>query len=242
MAIMSDGGAEDVLIAEPAVLRRLAERLLARAAARAGRRWVVGIAGIPGAGKSTLAGRLMEQLGTLDATVPIAALIPMDGFHFSNEKLNQLKLRDHKGSPQTFDAEAYIDFLSQAAAPGFAGLFPVYDRTAHDPVWRDVPEQRIDATTRIIITEGNYLLLNQQPWSRLAGVLDESWWLETPAAVARRWLLARHVRGGRSAQEAEAHVRRSDDANAALVLSGSRAADLRLRWSDKVLRIDEKNC
>ncbi len=115
------------------------------------------------------------------------------------------------------------------------GTFPIYDRRVHDPVWRDLPDQRLEPTTRIIVTEGNYLLLNQQPWSRLEGVLDETWWLETPAAIARQWLLGRHIRGSRSAQEAEAHLRRSDDANAALVMSGSRVADLRLRWGDEVL-------
>ncbi len=95
---MSDREGDDVLVAEPAVLRRRAAELLTRAAARPGRRWMVGIAGLPGAGKSTLAGLLMEQLRTLGAAAPIVALVPMDGFHFSNEKLNQLGIRDRKGA------------------------------------------------------------------------------------------------------------------------------------------------
>ncbi|MCX5659832.1 MAG: nucleoside/nucleotide kinase family protein [Planctomycetota bacterium] len=213
---------------DEAGLARLVDRLAALAGSVGDARVVVGIAGIPGSGKSTLAGKL---LAGLDARMPdAAALVPMDGFHFTNNQLDRLGLRQRKGAPQTFDARGYVNLLAAARDAAFVGLFPVYDRALHEPVTRDVPGQRIDAKTRLILTEGNYLLLRDAPWCELAAVLRETWLLETPIERARAWLVDRHVRGGRTRADAEAHVERSDALNIRVIQEGSREPDLRMVW------------
>jgi pantothenate kinase len=101
----------------------------------------------------------------------------------------------------------------------------LYDRQRHEPVWRDTAAQRVSPEAGLIITEGNYLLLTEMPWSQLAGLLDETWWLDTPAWQARRWAIARHCRGGRTRDDAERHYERSDRLNAILVERSRRRPD-----------------
>jgi pantothenate kinase len=159
-----------------------------------------------------------------------AVLVPLDGFHLPNRELIARGLRDRKGAPGTFDIEAYLDLLRavRRIQPADAIRFPIYDRTAHEPVWGDGPDSRVTATQTIVVTEGNYLLLDRPPWSALAEVLDECWWVETPVDVARDRLLARHQRGGRSADDALAHYQRTDLPNTRLVLECSRKPTLRV--------------
>jgi pantothenate kinase len=156
----------------------------------------------------------------------------MDGFHLSNRRLAELGLRDNKGLPATFDADAYIDLIARAKDPSFTGPYPVYDRAAHEPVWWDAPGQRVEPSHRVVMTEGNYLLLADAPWSRLENILDQAWLLDAPVALAKERLIARHIRGGRTGVDAETHYRRTDLPNTVLVNARSRQPTLRLRWSD----------
>ena len=192
------------------------------------RRFILGIAGIPGSGKSTLAESVLRGLGASDPGQ--AVIVPLDGFHLPNRTLDALHLRDRKGAPETFDADGFLDLLRQARDATRTLAFPRYDRGRHEPVWSDALDQRIGPATRLIIAEGNYLLLKTEPWAQLAQVLDESWLLETPLAAARHWILARHVRGGRTPRDARAHYERTDLPNARLVLQSMREPDLCLRW------------
>lgn len=212
-------------------VQRFAQEILEKQPAVAPRRYVLGIAGIPGSGKSTLA---QELWATLNRTSPgpVTALVPMDGFHLRNAELDARGLRSRKGSPITFDATAYIELLRQArdSSPEKPLRFPVYDRALHEPVLRDMPEQTIAPETRIVITEGNYLLLDREPWRELAGVLDACWFIDTPIEQSKQWIIARHIRGGRSEADAIAHYQLNDLPNAQFVLE-------HLRKPDRVLRL-----
>ncbi len=154
----------------------------------------------------------------------------MDGFHLSNASLRQRGLADRKGSPPTFDVLAYARLL-RATREGDSPLpFPVYDRQAHEPAWREDAAHRLDAAVRIVVTEGNYLLLADGAWPQVAATLDTCWYLDTPLEQARRWIIERHVRGGRSEAAAEDWYRRVDGPNAQLTLATRDRADLRVVW------------
>jgi pantothenate kinase len=216
---------------DPALLDAQAKRLIAAAARReriSGERYLVGIAGVPGSGKSTFAAQLLDAFNRTRAG--FAALVPMDGFHFTNEQLVEQGLRERKGAPETFDGEAYVDLLRRSRDPRAAMPFPIYDRAGHEPVLRNTPQQMIGPGVRVVLTEGNYLLLNRKPWSELAKILHETWYLQTPPDQAREWILQRHVRGGKPPEVAEQHYNRVDRENTALVIERMRQADLVLKW------------
>ncbi|MFW6060808.1 MAG: hypothetical protein ACODAQ_11555 [Phycisphaeraceae bacterium] len=208
------------------VIEQLARELTGRAAALVDRRLLVGIAGVPGAGKSTLAQRLLTAVHEAGAA---AALVPMDGFHLTSAELRARGLVERKGAMETFDAERYIATLKRFRAAGVAGPVPIYDRTRHEPVVPGDPAQHVQVETRLILTEGNYLLLNEPPWSVLAEVLDETWWLDTPVDRAQRWLMQRHRAGGRSEDEVRQRCG-NDRRNAERVVQRSRAPDRVVCW------------
>ena len=196
-------------------------------------RHLIGIAGVGGSGKSTFASRLIEHIQQALPDQPdFARLIPMDGFHLRNEALDALNLRDRKGSPPTFDAATYITLLRRCKLDLAQPIpFPVYDRALHEPVLRHDIEHTITPATRLILTEGNYLLLDEPPWARLAHVLDECWLLDTLLEQAGKWILARHQRGGRTAENALIHYERNDLPNANLVLHCMRPPHRRFRFA-----------
>ena len=194
-------------------------------------RLLVGIAGIPGSGKSTLAELIHQELHRRDPD--IARILPMDGYHLPNDQLDRLKLRPLKGLPPTYNPQAFIDALRLARLRVQAFNFPLYDRDLHDIVLRDTPQQRIDRAVRIVLTEGNFLLLRDPPWSQIAPLLQFSLMLDTDPALARERLLARHQRGGRSPDDALAHYLRVDEPNTRLVLERSTAPRFVLHWLDE---------
>jgi pantothenate kinase len=184
-------------------------------------RAMVGICGAPGAGKSTLAERLVTALG------PDAVYVGMDGFHLAQVELDRLGRAERKGAPDTFDAAGYVNLLarmrSQAAETVYA---PEFRREIEEPIAGAVP---VLPTHRYVVTEGNYLLLPDEPWVRVRGLLTETWFLALDESVRRDRLLARHQAFGRTPDEARERTMGSDERNAVLINATLPAADLVLR-------------
>jgi pantothenate kinase len=163
----------------------------ARALAGTHRRAVIAISGGPGVGKSTLGAMLVDAL-TIEDALP-AALIPMDGFHMAQAKLEALGIAADKGAPHTFEAAAFIDFLDHARTATGPVTGPLYSRKIEDVV----PDGYVIAPdTRILVVEGNYLLLATPPWDRIAALCDLSAHISVPRDLVRRRLLARHAQEG----------------------------------------------
>ncbi|MFE5791857.1 nucleoside/nucleotide kinase family protein [Streptomyces sp. NPDC056503] len=190
----------------------------ARGLARSGRRRVLGLAGPPGAGKSTLAARLVERLDGL------AVLVPMDGFHLAGAELERLGRAERKGAPDTFDVAGYAALLARLRAPepGTVVYAPAFDRALEEPVAGSVP---VPPGTPLVVTEGNYLLHDAGPWASVRPLLDEVWYLDLPDALRVPRLVARHIAFGRARPEAEAWVSRSDESNARLIARNRDRAD-----------------
>lgn len=191
------------------------DHLVERAEVLAGERGrsVLGLVGAPGSGKSTVATLMVERMR---ANV---AIVEMDAFHLSDELLLYLGRRDRKGAPDTFDVDGYVEILRRLREPSAADVYvPIFDRTLDTSVGS---AQLVPFDCKLIITTGNYLLLNDAPWSRLRPHLDQAWFLEPDEDQRLDQLIARHVQYGKTPEEAREWVLRSDQRNAELV-QGSR--------------------
>ncbi|MHB9759564.1 nucleoside/nucleotide kinase family protein [Streptomyces sp. BYX5S] len=192
----------------------------ARILAARGPRRLLGVAGPPGAGKTTLAESLVDALDGL------AVLVPMDGFHLADTELARLGRSDRKGAPDTFDAYGYGALLSRLRSPrpGETVYAPSFERNLEQPLAGALP---VAPDVPLVVTEGNYLLLDEPPWSTaVRPLLDEVWWVALDDEVRVDRLIARHVEFGKSPSHARAWVLRSDEANARRVASGRERADL----------------
>ncbi|MFD5254197.1 nucleoside/nucleotide kinase family protein [Streptomyces bobili] len=201
--------------------------LRARALARGRRRAILGIAGAPGAGKTTLAEHLVRELnGTGE---PWVARVPMDGFHLADAELGRLGRRDRKGAPDTFDAAGYAALLRRLReeADGDDIVYaPGFERDLEQPLAGAVP---VAPAVRLVVTEGNYLLLGTGAWARVRAELDEVWFCEVDEEERVRRLVARHEEFGKEHAAARAWVRGTDQRNADLVAATRDRADLVVR-------------
>ncbi|MFJ8538944.1 nucleoside/nucleotide kinase family protein [Streptomyces sp. NPDC093591] len=195
----------------------------ARSLPRDGRRAVLGIAGSPGAGKTTLAEHLVRQLN--GAGKPWVAHVPMDGFHLADVELDRLGRRDRKGAPDTFDAAGYAALLRRLhdEAGRDTVYAPGFERVLEQPIAGAVP---VEPTTRLVVTEGNYLLLETGAWARVRPQLDEVWFCELDEPERIRRLVTRHEEFGKPHEQAVAWVLGSDQRNAELVAATRDRADL----------------
>jgi pantothenate kinase len=194
--------------------------LVARAETLADRgpRQLLGICGAPGAGKSTLSARLVGALGGR------AVLIGMDGFHLAQRELERLGRAERKGAPDTFDGFGYVELLARLRRHGPETVYaPEFRREIEEPVACAVP---VPHATPLVVTEGNYLLLSDPPWSRIRDLLDEIWFLAPPDPMRQERLVARHQRYGRSHEQAVGRALGCDQANAELVAPTRAGADL----------------
>jgi pantothenate kinase len=187
-------------------------------------RCLLGIAGPPGSGKSTLADRLVAELERRHGhRPPLVAQAPMDGFHLPNAELRRRGLAGRKGAPETFDAVGYAALLSRLRAeePGEM-VAPSFSRRLDEPV---PGSHRIPPTVRLVICEGNYLLLGTGAWAQVRSWCDETWFLQVDAEIARARLIARHRGIGRSPAEAREWAEENDLRNFRLIATTAVGSD-----------------
>ncbi|WP_375423063.1 nucleoside/nucleotide kinase family protein [uncultured Friedmanniella sp.] len=188
----------------------------ARRLIRPGERHFLGITGAPGAGKSTLAEALAAELA------PDAALVGMDGFHLRNDELQRLGRLHRKGASDTFDVAGYVHLLHRLRDRTDEAVYaPVFDRSIEESIGSAV---RVERDVPLIITEGNYLLVDHPGWKPVADLLDEAWYVEPGDDERLRRLIARHVRFGRPPEEAHQRSHGPDGDNARLVETSKRHA------------------
>jgi pantothenate kinase len=181
-------------------------------------RFLLGVAGAPGAGKSTWAAAEQRQL-TAEGTA--AVVLPMDGFHLPQAELVRLGRRDRMGAPDTFDVDGFVATLERLRRPGPVTA-PGFDRTIEEPVADAIA---VGTDIRVVIVEGNYLLHDRDGWERVRPLLDRVIYLAPDDALRRERLIARHIAFGKTPAAAEEWVTRSDDPNAALVSATAHRAD-----------------
>jgi pantothenate kinase len=175
-----------------------------------GPRVILGLVGGPGSGKSTLA-------AALHAAFPEeSVVVPMDGYHLANSELARLGRAGRKGAPDTFDSAGYVALLRRLRqqAPDEVVYAPEYRREIEEGIAGAIA---VRPDTRLVITEGNYLLLPTGHWAGVAPLLDEAWFVEVDPALRRERLVRRHMQFGRSQEDAVAWVAQTDEPNARLI-------------------------
>ncbi|RDL38068.1 Uncharacterized protein BP5553_05501 [Venustampulla echinocandica] len=207
----------------------------------ASKRLLIAISGIPGSGKTTLAKTVTSRLNALHASKdqnqtktspPIAAFIPMDGYHLSRAQLSSMPdpqlAHDRRGAEFTFDGDAFVMLVKSIREPLTSSTTvlyaPSFDHAIKDPVLEDIP---ITPTDRIIVFEGNYLSLNKEPWKEAAGLMDELWFVEVDFDTAGKRLVPRHVKAGIAANEEAAwkRVNENDLVNGKEIVDGRLEVD-----------------
>jgi pantothenate kinase len=198
--------------------------LLADAAAQDGRRRVLGVAGPPGAGKTTLVEALLASSTGDRRLASRLAHVPMDGFHLTNATLEERGLSDRKGAPDTFDTASYAAVLAAVReSPRRVVSAPAFDHALGEP---SADALVVQVAADVVVTEGNYLLIDDPAWRPVRDALDEVWFCALADDVRRARLVDRHVAAGREPDDANAWVERSDEANARLVTATAAGADL----------------
>lgn len=216
------------LSAAPDRLGDLVERILVRTSTTS--RFLLGITGAPGAGKSMLSQALALAL---TGTGTPAAVVGMDGFHLASEELEHLGRAERKGAPDTFDVHGYralLRRLRDQSPHGPVIYAPRYQRGGvEESIGSAVP---VAGQVQVVLTEGNYLLLPQDPWAAVADLLDETWFLSVPQDLRRERLLARHLANGKSMARALQFTDGSDASNADLIAAGAEHADVIIDWDE----------
>jgi len=197
-------------------LTRLSARI--KELAKNSNRVIVAIAGPPGSGKSTFVEKLKNKL---DDTV----VVPMDGFHLDNVILEARNLMPRKGSPQSFDATGYVNLIGRLKDNQETVLAPVFDR---DKDLSRAGAIEISESTKIVLTEGNYLLLNQAPWNQLDDFFDLTVFLDVPSEILRERLIKRWLNQGLRFEDAVIRAESNDLINASLVSDRSKDSDFRI--------------
>lgn len=203
--------------AEPLAVQSIVELAGLLPRSTSGSRALLGVVGAPGAGKSLFA----ATVAALDLVEH--AVVPMDGFHLADQALAALGILSSKGAPETFDAHGYAALLWRLRdAPGHTVYAPAFERNLEQPIAGALP---ITPSSSLIITEGNYLLLDAPGWRDARSALDEVWFIDVDPEVRRRRLIDRHILFGKNPTAAEEWVRRVDEPNAALIEAGRDRAD-----------------
>ncbi len=193
----------------------------ARALAAHGRRAILGLTGPPGGGKSTLAQTIAAALGD-DVRV-----VGMDGFHLAQAELGRLGRQDRKGAVDTFDPGGYVALLRRLRDPVEPVVYaPMFRRDLEEPIGSAVPVPR---EVPLVVSEGNYLLVDDAGWAPVRGLLDEAWFVTVPEAVRLDWLIARHIAFGRTPEAARTWALGTDQRNAEVIEATRHRADAVVR-------------
>lgn len=181
-------------------------------------RKIIGVIGKPGGGKSTLSAYLQANLPP-----DLVTVVPMDGYHLSNSILAQLGRSDRKGAPDTFDVAGFASLLKRIRSEIKNTIYyPIFDRSIEESI---AGQGEVRSAVKVVIVEGNYLLFNQMGWETVAGLLDESWFVEVDDDKRLDRLVKRHVQFGRSPEAADAWARGTDERNAQLIAQTRDLAD-----------------
>lgn len=231
-------GTETRLEIDPIELKRfympLADYLIQKSAGH--HRYIIGIAGPPGSGKSAFT-LLMAAIINTKVGQEAAAPVGLDGWHFPNAYLDAntttrngkaISLRRVKGAPETFDAPSALQFL-RSARQGKTLHYPVYSREMHEPI---PSGGYLSPEHRLVLMEGNYLLLNFPGWHEFHSLFDSTIFITAPREELILSLRARHIRGGKELEAVERHLAFSDLPNLDLILSQSSPADIQFNKMD----------
>ena len=198
----------DVIKGKEGALLRITESLN-----RSTDRFLIGIVGKPGAGKSTLSAYLLEELHSSEVTV-----VPMDGYHLSNAVLQELGRADRKGAPDTFDVAGFASLLQRIRNEKSVDIYyPVFDRSIEESI---AAQGVVTKETKVVIVEGNYLLHDSGGWEEIAELLDELWFIDVDDEKRLERLIARHIAYGKSPVDAQSWSRGSDEVNARTIATG----------------------
>ncbi|KAH8693151.1 putative panthothenate kinase [Talaromyces proteolyticus] len=208
-------------------------------------RLMIAISGIPGSGKTSLAGIMARRINELYAqkfpgSPPVAIFVPMDGYHLTRAQLAAMPdpafAAARRGAAFTFDPEKFLRLvkrLREDLGPATQTIFaPSFDHAVKDPVEDDIP---ILATSRVIFFEGNYLSLDKEPWNTAASLMDELWFVEVDFETARHRLIKRHVEAGiaKDAEEADKRAREND------LVNGSEIVNHRMPIQEVIISKDD---
>ncbi len=184
-------------------------------------RRLLGLTGPPGAGKSSVAQALVAELGP-----DLAVVVPMDGFHLAQAELERLGRAARKGAPDTFDAAGYVALLQRLRAGTDDVVYaPTFRRDLEEPI---AGAQPVPRQVPLVVTEGNYLLLQDGDWAGVRPLLDACWYVGIDDGLRLERLVARHIRHGRSPEAAREWVSGNDEVNAALIETTRGRADLQV--------------
>ena len=181
-------------------------------------RVLIGVVGKPGAGKSTVTEKLKELLPAKETRV-----LSQDGYHLSNSQLQELGRANRKGAPDTFDPRSFTELLKRVAQDSLNDIyFPIFHRELEESI---AAEGVITPETKIVLVEGNYLLLDSHGWEGVATYLDEVWYLKIDDELRLKRLVARHIEFGKEPDFAHAWAHGTDEVNAKIIEATSGRAD-----------------
>ncbi len=187
-------------------------------------RFLLGITGPPGAGKSTLAVELQSELSRLSVS---SAVVPMDGYHLDNETLLSMGILHLKGVEKSFDGEGFVKLLKRLKEDVDSDVaYPTFERSTESTVANG---GSVSSSEQLVIVEGNYLLSDHAPWHQIRCLLDWVWYLDVPEEILLPRLLARHMEGGKNREQSMEKVNSTDLPNAQHVAMTKLNADLLLQ-------------